>query len=81
MKHVETLLIRHRCNGSCETLISGMREKFQRGELTDVIVRYGDEFQHSKQAHRLVLCASSKFFNNALHKHTFKARLMRLATI
>jgi hypothetical protein len=55
-----------------------MREKYERGELCDVTVRYGEYGEFTKKAHRLVLCASSKFFDNMLNKHSFKARTIEI---
>ena len=43
-----------------------MREKFERGEDTDLTVRYGNGFQYSKRAHRIVLAAACSRFNNAI---------------
>lgn len=62
----------NQCNGSCKKLLSGMRAKYEKDELTDVTVLYGENFEFSKNAHRLVLCSASKFFDNALSKHNFK---------
>jgi hypothetical protein len=58
-----------------------MRTKFERDELTDITVRYGSDGKHSKRAHRLVLCAASKFFDNMLSKHDFRENQEGVVTL
>ena len=61
-----------RCNGACENLLKGIQKKFEQQDMTDVIIKYGPGSSKKKGERRLVLCASSKYFNNMLGKMGFK---------